>query len=145
MEKLPLNEGLNALSAGAPALSAGEGLAKIGKRQAAYSDIDYYGHVNNARYIQWIQDMIAPDILDKADQIRLDINYMSEVLPGETVELWLAPRNLPAPSAGAAADYPSRPAAEFVCEGRKPAGPGAEGGPVFRAELRLGVETGGGV
>jgi acyl-ACP thioesterase len=135
MEKLPLNEGVDALSSGVPALGSREDLVKIGERRAGYSDIDYYGHVNNARYIQWVQDMMDPDLLDKADQLRLDINYLSEVLPGETVELWLAPMD--GGPEKAAADYPGHVSAGFACEGRKPGGQA-----VFRAELRLGAEPG---
>jgi hypothetical protein len=138
MEKLPLNEGINAMPAGSPGLSPRENLAKIGERRAAYSDIDYYGHVNNARYIQWVQDMIDPDLLDKADQIRLDIHYVSEVLPGETVELWSAPIDGGPPPDKEAAGYPGHATAGFACEGRKP---GDSGQAVFRAELRLGAGT----
>jgi acyl-ACP thioesterase len=133
MEKLPLNEGIDAMAASSPPLGARENLVNLGERRAGYSDIDYYGHVNNARYIQWIQDMLDPAILDKADQLRLDINYMSEVLPGELVELWSAPMDGGRPPDGAGADYPGRPSAAFAWEGRK------QGQVVFRAELRLGT------
>jgi len=81
MDRLPQNEGLGALSAAAPALAIGENLVRQGERRAGYSDIDYYGHVNNARYIEWIQDMVDPGLLDMAEQLRLDVNYVSEVLP----------------------------------------------------------------
>jgi acyl-ACP thioesterase len=133
MEKLPLNDGINAMSAPSPSLNSQENLVKVGERRAGYSDIDYYGHVNNARYIQWIQDIIEPEILDKADQLRLDINYLSEVLPGELVELWSAPVDGGRPSGSAGADYPGHPSAGFACEGRK------QGQAVFRAELRIGA------
>lgn len=139
MEKLPLNEGIDAMAASSPSLGARENLVKIGERRAGYSDIDYYGHVNNARYIQWIQDMLDPGMLDRADQLRLDMNYLSEVLPGELVELWSAPmdggpppESLPSET-GSRADYPGRPSAGFACEGRK------QGQAVFRAELRIGA------
>jgi acyl-ACP thioesterase len=133
MEKLPLNDGINAMAALSPSLGARENLVKVGERRAGYSDIDYYGHVNNARYIQWIQDMLDPDVLDKADQLRLDINYLSEVLPGELVDLWSAPMDGGRPPESAGADYPGHPSAGFACEGRK------QGQAVFRAELRIGA------
>ncbi|MDR2103237.1 MAG: acyl-ACP thioesterase, partial [Treponema sp.] len=66
MDKLPLNEGLDALPGGGGALEARDGLIKAGERRAAYSDIDYNGHVNNTRYIQWIQDITEPEILERA-------------------------------------------------------------------------------
>jgi acyl-ACP thioesterase len=139
VEKLPLNEGLNALSwGGPPALVQRENLTKAGERKAAYSDIDYYGHVNNARYIQWIQDITDPGLLDKADQVRLDVNYVSEVLPGETVELWTAPIGAGSPPNACAADYPALPEAAFACEGRRLPDAEKTGQVVFRAELRVG-------
>jgi acyl-ACP thioesterase len=136
MDKLPLNEGVNAFSAAAPGLGAVEGLMKTGERRAGYSDIDFYGHVNNARYIEWIQDIIDPEKLDQADQIRLDVNYMSEVLPGETVEFWSGAIDAGIPPGGDAADYPDPAGGSiegFAIEGRRAEAAQA----VFRAELRL--------
>jgi len=149
IQSLPPNDGIDAFPAGPVALDSGENLAKVGERTAFYSDIDYIGHVNNARYIQWIQDATDADILTKADQIRLDINYLSEVLPGETVELLTAPLanagppsggNAAEPSAetvgrGSAPDYPRQEGAGFAYEGRRP----DTGQVVFRAELRTGT------
>jgi acyl-ACP thioesterase len=140
MDTLPRNEGVNALSAAAPAFGAGgnfEKLEKTGERRAGYSDIDYYGHVNNARYTQWIQDVLDPEILDRAEQMRLDINYISEVLPGETAEFWSRPIDGTPPPDGDAADYPSVSSGSspegFAVEGRRP----ESGQVLFRAELRL--------
>jgi acyl-ACP thioesterase len=139
MEKLPLNEGLNALwGGGLPALVQRENLVKTGERKAAYSDIDYYGHVNNARYVQWIQDITDPGLLDKADQVRLDVNYVSEVLPGETVELWTAPIETGLPPDACAADYPALTEAAFAFEGQRHPDTEKTGQVVFRAELRTG-------
>ncbi len=91
VEGMPLNEGMDALPDGAQGIDAEDGLIKTYDRRAGYSDIDYNGHVNNARYIQWIQDAIEPDILYNARQMRLDINYLSEVKPGETIGIWSGP------------------------------------------------------
>jgi len=136
---LPPNDGIDAFPAGFVSLGAGKNLAKMGERTARYSDIDYYGHMNNARYIQWIQDATNADILTGADQIRLDINYLSEVKPGETVELWTAPLEEAAPGENASfsgdpGDYPRRNGPGFAYEGRRPASEHA----AFRAELRTG-------
>jgi acyl-ACP thioesterase len=140
IEKLPPNDGINALLSGGIALGSRENLARTGERRAGYSDIDYYGHVNNARYIQWIQDITDPEILDRAEQLRLDINYVNEILPGETVELWSAPMDGAPPAGAPAADYPSLPASGFACEGRRPddGSSPASNRTVFRAELRFG-------
>jgi hypothetical protein len=114
MEKLPLNEGLDALADGGKGLDTPAGAEKAAVRTAAYSDIDFNGHLNNARYVQWIQDILEPGTLTRAKTLRLDINYLNEVKFGETLELWKAH---------------SGPA--IAVEGRR------GGQAVFRAELRL--------
>lgn len=120
METLPRNEGIDALPSGASGLDIRDSLVKAGERKALYSDIDYNGHVNNARYIQWIQDVLEPERLEGADKIRLDINYLNEIKPGETTEIFFAPL------AGEGA---------FAFEGRKPGEESRQA--AFRAELRL--------
>jgi acyl-ACP thioesterase len=122
MEKLPLNQGLDALAEGGQALDAALGMEKAAERTAAYSDIDFNGHMNNARYVQWIQDITEPGALGQAHTMRLDINYLREVKLGETLELWKAP--LPEQD-------PSRKVVSLAVEGRR----GGEA--AFRAELRL--------
>jgi acyl-ACP thioesterase len=126
MTQLPLNEGVDALPSGAEGLESRDNLVKAAERKALYSDVDYNGHVNNTRYIQWIQDIMAPELLETADRMRLDLNYLSEIKPGETTEILYAPLD----EAGA-----------FAFEGRK-----LDGGQcAFRAELRLWPgESGGG-
>jgi acyl-ACP thioesterase len=134
MEKLPLNEGRDALPGGGSGLDAwpatlAAAAKKAGERRAAYSDIDFNGHMNNARYVEWIQDMSdrdsRPQALISAKTMRLDINYLSEVKLGETLELWTAP--LPAP------EVPGGSAVSI--EGRRSGSVQA----AFRAELRLGL------
>ena len=135
MEDLPPNEGIDAFPAGPAGLNPQEDLSKKMERAALYSDIDYYGHANNARYIQWIQDATDAEILTNADQIRLDINYLSEVLPGDTVEIWTASLTCSgSPPEGNMTDYPRSQGPGFAYEGRRP----DTGQAVFRAELRTG-------
>jgi acyl-ACP thioesterase len=122
MGELPLNEGLDALPSGAAGLEARDHLVKAAERTALYSDVDYNGHVNNARYIEWIQDVLPPGTLEAAEKMRLDINYLTEIKPGDITEILYAP--LPGPDAGSSA---------FAFEGRKLDG----GQPAFRVELRL--------
>jgi acyl-ACP thioesterase len=127
MEKLPLNEGLDALADGGKGLDTPAGAEKAAERAAAYSDIDFNGHMNNARYVQWIQDMLDPVALGRASAMRLDINYLSEVKWGETLELWKAP----IPPRGAS---PNGALGGLAVEGRR----GSQA--AFRAELRLDQE-----
>jgi acyl-ACP thioesterase len=89
-ENLPRNEGRDALLDGAGAVPAAEGAVKVMERKASYTDLDMNGHVNNARYIEWIEDALNPELLYGAAQLRLDINYISEVKPGDTIELQTA-------------------------------------------------------
>ena len=130
MEGLPPNHDIDAFPAGAAGLNPRENLVKSGERKALYYDIDYYGHANNARYIQWMQDATDMNIHTNAAQIRLDINYLSEVMPGETVEIWTCPIE----SITGNKDYPSSPGPSFAYEGRRP-NAGEQSQAVFRAEL----------
>jgi acyl-ACP thioesterase len=134
MQNLPLNEGRNAFNSVPPSLAAREDLIPAGIRQAAYSDIDFYGHVNNVRYVQWILDITPPELLNKAGQMRLNINYLNETLPGEKVELYSAARESWAQDNKSIGNdnYPAKPDAAFVYEGRR------SGLPVFRAEIIFG-------
>ena len=95
VSKLPLNEGLDALDYDIEAIESTAGLVKTGERRAAYTDIDYLGHVNNTRYIQWVQDALEPELLYDAAKYRLDINYIAEVLPSEVIELWTGKASKP--------------------------------------------------
>ena len=139
MENMPPNEGIDALPSGPASLDPKENLLKKMERTALYSDIDYIGHVNNARYIQWIQDVVDYDLLTNADQIRLDINYLSEVLPGDVVEIWTAPldNSITVQPVENTEDYPHSQGPDFACEGRRP----DTGQTVFRAELRTGKQA----
>jgi len=89
MDSLPQNEGMDSLPA-AIGLAELSSLQKTHEWRALYSDVDYNGHVNNVSYIRWIEDAIDPALLEQAAQMRLDINYLNEVLPGETVGIWSA-------------------------------------------------------
>jgi len=137
MDAMPQNEGFNALS---PEVCAITGLAersdlqKVSERKALYTDVDYNGHVNNVRYIEWIQDTLDPQLLEKAKKIRIDINYLNEILSGETAEIFSAPiqdDDFAAKAAGAAETAGTNQA--FAFEGRKT----ENGQAAFRAELRI--------
>ena len=147
VEPMPHNDGIYAFPAGPADLQPRGNLERTNERRALYSDIDFYGHANNARYVQWIQDATDMEILTKADQMRLDINYLSEVKPGETVELWVARFDGAVPGECAdggknttSEDYPQQAGPAFAYEGRRPLNEGplndSTGQAVFRAELR---------
>jgi len=131
MDGLPLNEGCDALPSGAVGLAEQANLQKTAELKAAYSDLDYNGHVNNVSYIHWIQNTVEPaELLEKAVHMRLDINYLNEILPGEIVEIWSAP--IAFEGRDGITDGGDSSGRAFAFEGRKSTGPAA-----FRAELRL--------
>ncbi|MDD2533360.1 MAG: thioesterase [Eubacteriales bacterium] len=81
-----------------PKISPPENGKIILNKQADFSEIDRNRHLNNTRYIAWAMDALyaqqvgdlanlcKPDM--KAMDIRsLDINYLSEILPGDLVDL----------------------------------------------------------
>jgi len=118
---LPTNDGLDSLPDGAQAITATDGLEKAMDRAVGYSDLDYNGHMNNARYVQWIQDALDPAELAEASAMRLDVNYLAEMKSGVAAGVYAG--RLPGDDA-----WPTRRA----LEGRTP-----EGQSSFRAELSL--------
>jgi acyl-ACP thioesterase len=125
MDTMPHNEGLDALSA-AVGLEERQSLRKIAERRALYTDVDYNGHVNNVSYIRWIEDALEPALLEQAARMRLDINYLNEILPDEIIEIW-------------SAEIEDEAGAFYAFEGRKAqaARQATDGQAAFRAELRL--------
>ncbi|MDR0286603.1 MAG: hypothetical protein LBI03_02690 [Clostridiales bacterium] len=53
----------------------------------SYSDLDYNGHVNNAKYIQWIYDILGYDVFDKMSVSTVDIKYCSEIQYRENITI----------------------------------------------------------
>ena len=53
------------------------------RRRCQYSDLDGNGHMNNARYLEWMCDAINP----KRTPAGFQVNYLSEIRPGEEAEL----------------------------------------------------------
>ena len=117
MESIPTNDGLDALSFTPRALEERPSLQKTAENRAMYNDVDYNGHVNNVSYIRWIENSLEPSLLERAKRSRLDINYMTEVHPGEAVGLWSSEIE----------------ANSFAFEGKKT----GDNQTAFRAELRL--------
>ena len=135
MDAIPLNEGRNALSA-ALGIEECHSLQKTAERQALYTDLDYNGHVNNVSYIRWIEDALDPALLEQSRRMRLDINYLNEVLPGEVTGIWSAEietamGETPPPLHAEALHAEAYSA--FAFEGKKL----PENQAAFRAELRL--------
>jgi acyl-ACP thioesterase len=91
MQGLPLNEGIDSLPPEErviPSLKPCPSLEKAGERKAAYSDVDSNGHMNNARYVEWVQDVTEASLLENAKTMRFICNFVGEVHPGETASLY---------------------------------------------------------
>ena len=134
MEFMPLNQDakpINPQVSSLTALTERKDMQKIAERKALYTDVDYNGHVNNVRYIQWIEDTFEPELqlLEKAEKMRFDINYLNEILEGEVVEILSVPIT---------DEDKANNGTAFAFEGRKKnKHPQDAGQTAFRAELRL--------
>lgn len=91
MDALPLNEGRNALDENPLGLPELPGLCLSTERTARYSDLDFNGHVNYIRYLEWICDLFEPDKIENAARLRFDINYLKEITASSATGLWMSP------------------------------------------------------
>lgn len=65
------------------------GLEAVETRRVRYTDLDANGHMNNARYADWVSDL-----LEGRDIRSLQINYVTEARLGDSVELQASPGGL---------------------------------------------------
>jgi acyl-ACP thioesterase len=117
MDKLPLNEGKDALTESPAVLGEAQGLAPATIRKAHYSDLDFNGHVHNTRYMQWICDLFKPEKIENAPSVRFDINYLKEIPASSSTGILLGETD-----------------GVYHIEGRRIDGR-KESGPVFRARI----------
>ena len=52
-----------------------------------YSDVDYNGHANNARYPVWAYDALPPEVAESGSITDFYINYNRELHPSDVAEL----------------------------------------------------------
>jgi acyl-ACP thioesterase len=71
--------------------------APVAERPVRYSDIDYNLHVNNAQYIDFIMDCYPLDFHQKYEVGAIEVNYINEISPDET--LLIAKAAYPNPAA----------------------------------------------
>lgn len=62
-----------------------EGLPVLSTWGAGYSVVDTVGHANSARYVEWILDCFPFDTYQTRRLSRLQVNFSSEIKPGEHV------------------------------------------------------------
>lgn len=68
-------------------LPKGRTLQEAGVHTVSYSDVDYNGHTNNTKYIQWALDVLPSELVFDHDLSDFEINYNKESHPHETVRL----------------------------------------------------------
>lgn len=61
----------------------------VEERTVRYSDIDINGHMNNAKYLDWVCDILPLDKMRTQSICEWQVNYISEALPGERLALYL--------------------------------------------------------
>jgi medium-chain acyl-[acyl-carrier-protein] hydrolase len=69
-------------------LRASGELSLVHKRVVGYSDIDVNGHLNNAKYVDFVTDCFSLEEHKKHEIKSIEINYSSEALPGDTIGLY---------------------------------------------------------
>ncbi len=52
-----------------------------------YSDIDFNGHVNSMKYLEWMVDALPAEVLAGMSSVRFDLNYLHEATLGETLAI----------------------------------------------------------
>ena len=94
-EKLPLDTRYPESAIDTPCdkvvLPAEAVIEEIAEHCVSYSDVDFVGHTNNARYVVWAMDCLPYEELASRRVRRLRINFNKETRPGEVVELFRAP------------------------------------------------------
>ncbi len=55
-------------------------------RTVSYNDIDMYGHVNNAKYVEWAFDTLSVEELRERDIVAVEASFIAECKDGEYVE-----------------------------------------------------------
>lgn len=76
-----------AIDAEVSKLKGSENLETAYHKAIGYSDIDFNGHLNNSRYVDYIMDCFRVEEHRDYHVGSLEVNYVNEVLPGETLLL----------------------------------------------------------
>ncbi|WP_068673156.1 acyl-[acyl-carrier-protein] thioesterase [Oceanobacillus sp. Castelsardo] len=56
-------------------------------KRIGYSDVDFNGHLNNSKYIDYIMDCFDINNHKKYDVTSIEVDFMHEALPGESIVL----------------------------------------------------------
>lgn len=53
-----------------------------------YSDVDFLGHTNNAKYVEWIMDSVEPEFLKEHAVAQFQLNFNAETRLGDEVAVY---------------------------------------------------------
>ena len=84
---LPDNQGLSAIEQFPERLNPPDEIKECFSLQTRYSDVDLMGHVNNARYIEWISDCFPVQQYQSHQMEWLQINYLNEIKSGAQISI----------------------------------------------------------
>lgn len=68
-------------------LTHNEQAETIYTKTIGYSDVDFNGHLNNSKYIDYIMDCFDINNHEKYVVTSIEVNFMHEALPGESIVL----------------------------------------------------------
>ena len=71
-------------------LAAPKGMEKARTREVLFSDVDFNGHTNNAKYVEWAFDTLDPQLLTAMTLDEYQINFNHETRLGDMVEIFRA-------------------------------------------------------
>lgn len=63
-------------------------MARVGLRTVSYSEVDMNGHLNNAKYADWICELFDLETLKKHSVKNFKINFVAEAYMGQDVVLY---------------------------------------------------------
>lgn len=59
-----------------------------GSQSATYSSLDLNNHMTSMRYVQGIENAVSEDILNGRRIFNMKLNFLREVMPGETLNIY---------------------------------------------------------
>lgn len=70
-------------------------MREVDNHIVSYSDVDFIGHTNNVKYVQWAMDLIDRNFTATHQVKEVTVNYIKETRLGDSVKIMLGEvRNL---------------------------------------------------
>jgi len=78
-----------AVGKNADSIKIPDGMELKHSHRVVISEIDNYGHVNNARYVEWAMNLFGKDFLGDRMIKEFQINFLNEAKFGQEIEMFL--------------------------------------------------------